>query len=520
MLSELALTLFKVSATFFTLGLFMGNLALIYLGLIPLVYSVLGLYLDKPHGVSISVSNDKLTVNVNKELTVGKEVQVSEGIGFVLFSERLDDVFEITQGSNLDILFKGVEKINKTLEYNVTASKRGVYSITNMEIESPHLLNLETRNIYPLKHDRSITVKPNITNFHILKHRKIMELVPVPIDNKIKLGTPTTEFKEIRKYNYGDSYRQINWKASAKTLSLDLGPMVNEFEKEGKKVVWIFIDAGKDMRLGASNNNIFEYSVEAATSLSTYYLNKQCQVGLGIYNSDVFSRVGDKNRIMYDNIPAWFIADTKPMKKKEKDLRWVCKRCGLKFLPEPPRYSCPACRSNTTVPLDSRAEKEQPRVTPPPLFSDIDSISDFLLYSDMGKRQQYKIWKLLLDAEISAPTHNLLDLIQSCRTRFKGTAPLFIILTSVNENNWERVNSCIKEFKKYLPRMRFKKYPILLLHISGYGLLGRNNSERFAAKLLEMKEDQRLDTLRSQGIRVVNWRPSSQSLAEVFLRQV
>jgi len=40
-------------------------------------------------------------------------------------------------------------------------------------------------------------------------------------------------------------------------------PVVNEFEKEGKKSVWIFLDTSKIMSFGSNIKNVKEYSVEA-----------------------------------------------------------------------------------------------------------------------------------------------------------------------------------------------------------------------------------------------------------------
>jgi len=54
--------------------------------------------------------------------------------------------------------------------------------------------------------------------------------------------------------------------------------VVNEFEKEGKKSVWIFLDTSKIMSFGSNIKNVKEYSVEAVNSLSDYYIKHNCSV--------------------------------------------------------------------------------------------------------------------------------------------------------------------------------------------------------------------------------------------------
>jgi len=74
-------------------------------------------------------------------------------------------------------------------------------------------------------------------------------------------------------------------------------PKVNEFEREGKKVVWIFLDRSASMALGPITKSALEYAIEAATGLSCFYLERDCKVGLCMFNGAekiVFPDVGRK----------------------------------------------------------------------------------------------------------------------------------------------------------------------------------------------------------------------------------
>jgi len=65
--------------------------------------------------------------------------------------------------------------------------------------------------------------------------------VPMPEGALASMGMTTQEFKELRLYSPGDPFKAINWKVTFEKFGqgqyLACG---NEFEKEGKKSVWIF----------------------------------------------------------------------------------------------------------------------------------------------------------------------------------------------------------------------------------------------------------------------------------------
>jgi uncharacterized protein (DUF58 family) len=118
-----------------------------------------------------------------------------------------------------------------------------------------------------------------------------------------KLGMMTTDFKEIREYSPGDSYRHVNWKATARSSSpMRNWPLVNEFEREGKKVVWVFLDSSASMAIGTNIENAFEYAVQAVLGLSQFYLARNCHVGLYVYNDAGKTLLPDTGRRQEYNI--------------------------------------------------------------------------------------------------------------------------------------------------------------------------------------------------------------------------
>jgi uncharacterized protein (DUF58 family) len=77
-------------------------------------------------------------------------------------------------------------------------------------------------------------------------------------------------------------------------------PYVNEFEREGKKFVWIFIDGSFSMGLyGTVIGNAFEHAITAVNDLAQYYLERECFVGVYFYNKRhrmIYPDIGRKQR--------------------------------------------------------------------------------------------------------------------------------------------------------------------------------------------------------------------------------
>jgi uncharacterized protein (DUF58 family) len=88
-----------------------------------------------------------------------------------------------------------------------------------------------------------------------------------------RLLGPGIEFFALRDYRPGDTLRHVNWKASARRDTL----LTNEYETERSGDVTIIVDA---RTLGGDED--LEATVEAAASLSSYFLKQRDRVGMVI----------------------------------------------------------------------------------------------------------------------------------------------------------------------------------------------------------------------------------------------
>jgi uncharacterized protein (DUF58 family) len=85
-----------------------------------------------------------------------------------------------------------------------------------------------------------------------------------------------SEFYGMRKYVFGDQYRMIDWKASARTQKL----IVKEFESERDITVMILVNSSNSMAGGAIENTKFEYSIRACMLLTRVALTRRDNVGV------------------------------------------------------------------------------------------------------------------------------------------------------------------------------------------------------------------------------------------------
>lgn len=152
----------------------------------------------------------------------------------------------------------------------------------------------ESRNVLGLKKEISgtsdtkveLTVRPRTMELRKIRGKKGLASSLFPRGDISKIGVCTTDFREIRDYQYGDLLSKINWKATAKRMRRGglVTPLVNEYEHEGTKTVWIFLDASSALEIGTSIDNVFECALKAADAVIRYFTDQGCRVGMYLYN--------------------------------------------------------------------------------------------------------------------------------------------------------------------------------------------------------------------------------------------
>lgn len=286
MSTRVSLGYFSIFALILVIGILMTNPIFFYISLLPLFCIIIGLALREPRSVEFNRVNGKNSCYVGETIEISTEVTVKDGFGLVIVRDLIPEHFELIKGSNFKVIWKGLKPCKETLSYSVRCTKRGTYILENLDYEIRHFMGLQQTKKGKYTEKFTLDVKISTLTLRKIRNIKTITKLPLPMGAMAKAGLSTTDFKEIREYAFGDSYRKINWKTTARLASgSNVKPFVNEFEREGKKFVWILIDGSKQMGChGTVINNSFEHAVAAADNLSQYYLERDCFVGVYLYN--------------------------------------------------------------------------------------------------------------------------------------------------------------------------------------------------------------------------------------------
>ncbi len=466
------------SFAFLVMGMFFGNLILIVLGLFPIVFLTISLLIGQPEKVEITRGGEDLKIWVDGQIGDTLTGSVRGGVGLVTIGDRLPNSFRLDEGTNFKALWKGMKDEKATFSYKATCAKRGLYELDSIAWETRHPLGITQNKLGEHLAPRTYIVQPRTLFVRRIRERKALTRVPMPMEARIKFGVPTTDFREIRDYMSGDSYRMINWKATARLSSGSPQPLqVNEYEKEGKKVVWIFLDSASHMAMGTTVKNTLEYAIQAALGLTNFYLSRECRVGLCIYDYDAYRWKG-------------------PFQRTQPHLDLGAALASMFQIEEPLAAADAWAAPLGTKPLPRRR----------------------IVFPDIGKRQQFKIMREMLNVDIKYSDESLKEAIHSCRGHIIGTLPLFIIITMIDVAKTEGLFDGIRELHKYTGRLK-RRPSVIVFNIRGYSVAAQSEEEEMAAEMLEIQNRQAYAALRRLGATVVTWNPKTQVFAQALLKQ-
>ncbi|TVQ86470.1 MAG: DUF58 domain-containing protein [Deltaproteobacteria bacterium] len=92
-----------------------------------------------------------------------------------------------------------------------------------------------------------------------------------------------SEFERLRPYVRGDSYRHVDWKATARRRGL----VTREFGQEVNQNVIFLIDAGRMMSAEVQGRPLFDHALDAALGLGQVALRHGDRVGLVLYDDQI-----------------------------------------------------------------------------------------------------------------------------------------------------------------------------------------------------------------------------------------
>jgi uncharacterized protein (DUF58 family) len=285
MLTSRALKYIAIFIALFIAGLLLGNRVLLVMSLIPFGLLVIGLFINNPQPFKIVSQPLPGRVWVGEVLEVRHQITVHGGMGPFILHQDLPPHFALESGNNLRAYWKGWQPLSVTLEYRLRCTKRGSYTLLPLKYSSRHVIWLKPPIESTQGENHPLVVFPRIMNVRNIRGVPAQAIAPYPTLDIAKIGVTTTDFREIRRYVPGDPIKNINWKATARVVDSNPWPLTNEYEVEGKKSVWVFLDSSKTLEVGNDIENAFEYSLEAANAVIYYYINRGYRTGLYVFNN-------------------------------------------------------------------------------------------------------------------------------------------------------------------------------------------------------------------------------------------
>ncbi len=304
---------------FLTAGFAFVNYFLIYFGIILIFSTIISLpiFYYQMNIEELRVHRELEKEKVFKDDFVHVKVIIENtGKNSFDFLEIRDyfnpQLFRLILGENFistRIDSKGIIKFSYVLEPKV----RGEYPLGPLSVTVKDRLGFNSlERIIPDSVTDILVYPPyeDIKRIEILGSKRSLQLNYGLQRSKQKgLGS---EFYGMRKYVFGDQFRLIDWKASARTQKL----IVKEFESERDVSVMIVVDSSSTMAGGAIENTKFEYAIRACMLLTKVALTRRDKVGVFTFSDKKnfnFLKPGGGQDHFYQVLD--FVARVKPQGK-------------------------------------------------------------------------------------------------------------------------------------------------------------------------------------------------------------
>lgn len=291
MRTELARGPLFAAAISMATGVFLGNPPIILLGVVLLIggLSAASVGANTPPGVSRAVSMERKNTEAGRlRAVVGEEVavgwEVVGGDSLVVLYDDLPLQVELGRGTNLRIHDPAAGPMASG--YKVRPTKRGALEVPPTVVFTLHPFGMWESESRPIGHAHTIEVEDSTAEVMRMRRLRARGRTTTPDEDRISQGVKTTDFREIRGYSMGDPLKIINWRATAKRSTAGRPElMVNEYEIEGKRAAWFFLDAARYMEVGTNRLNLLDFSSDAALGLVNYLSEHGFRIGGTIYNA-------------------------------------------------------------------------------------------------------------------------------------------------------------------------------------------------------------------------------------------
>ncbi|AOT72892.1 DUF58 domain-containing protein [Geosporobacter ferrireducens] len=170
----------------------------------------------------------------------------------------------------------------KAFIWTIKPNKRGAFMLEDIYIRQRGRLGLIQKDVL-LRCDAEYKVYPSLNNlkkYHMMLRKEYF----LGNENHItKKKSDGKEFESLRGYVKGDDVRKINWVKSARENKL----MVNQYEPENNKHIYILLDTGRTMSYRVNEYSKLDLAINACVFLSDVVCYNKDRSGLLVFNTKV-----------------------------------------------------------------------------------------------------------------------------------------------------------------------------------------------------------------------------------------
>ena len=264
----------------------LGNFVLLAGAVFLLVLVLIGASLSTPQRVVLHRRLPRSVCWAGDSLDVERQLDVDGGIGAVYVYDPLPGETQIVSGNNIRVVWHWPGSKTYDLSYRIRCPKRGVFALREAQWETEAALGLNRRKQGTIGPPLEISVVPRNQAIRRVNEIRGRAHSRRSGEDVAVAGISTTDFMELRPYNPGDPMRSVNWKASARNSGAFNPLLVNQYEPEGRKAVWLFLDGSDYMEVGPALYPLIDEAAEAAGAVAQYYLTRGYTLGAYVYNSN------------------------------------------------------------------------------------------------------------------------------------------------------------------------------------------------------------------------------------------
>ena len=180
--------------------------------------------------------------------------------------------------------------------YKVRPTERGEYTFGNLNVFVSSRLKIVKRK-FMFQNEQMVAVYPSFIQMQKFDFLAISNKLTAVGLKKIRRIGHTQEFEQIKEYVFGDDFRTVNWKATAKNAQL----MVNQYQDKKSQPIYSIIDTGRVMKMPFNGLKLLDYAINSSLAFSNVALKKNDKIGVISFSKSIESFLPAISKLTYLN---------------------------------------------------------------------------------------------------------------------------------------------------------------------------------------------------------------------------